>query len=156
MKTNLPYWKYGRPLLAACILLSASTKEFQLSAHPEGGMNELPAVTQQQGIVVTGIVQDATGFALPGVNVVEKGSTNGTMSDMDGKFTLTVSGSKSVIQISYVGFQTQEIPVGTKKSFTVKLMEDSQLVDEVIVIGYGTQKKGDVTSAISSVFLTLS
>lgn len=151
MKTNLPYWKYGRPLLAACILLSASTKDFQLSAHPEGRMNELPAFTQQKGVTVTGVIKDATGFALPGVNVMEKGTTNGTMSDMDGKFTLTVSGSKSVIQISYVGFQTQEIPVGNQKTLQIKLMEDSQLVDEVVVIGYGTQKKGDVTSAISSV-----
>lgn len=100
---------------------------------------------------MTGTVQDASGFPLPGVNVVEKGSTNGTMTDVDGRFSLSISSSQVILQFSYVGFQTLETAVGTRRSFDVKLMEDSQLVDEVVVIGYGTQKKGDVTSAISSI-----
>lgn len=106
---------------------------------------------QQQSISVSGTVKDDSGFGLPGVNVIEKGTTNGTVTDVDGNFTLTVSSPKAILEFSHIGFLAQEITVGTKKSFDVRLLEDSQLVDEVVVIGYGTQKKGDVTSAISSV-----
>lgn len=139
---------YSKLLLSACLLLSANAGSHQLFANTE---NSLLEVSQQKGITITGVIKDASGMELPGVNVVEKGTTNGTMSDMDGKFTLTVSDSKAILQFSYVGFQSQELAVGNQKSVTVKLIEDSQLVDEVVVIGYGTQKKGDVTSAISSV-----
>lgn len=139
---------YSKFLLSACLLLSANAGSHQLFASTK---NSLLEVSQQKGTTITGVIKDASGMELPGVNVVEKGTMNGTMSDMDGKFTLTVSDTKAILQFSYVGFQSQELAVGNQKSVTVKLMEDSQLVDEVVVIGYGTQKKGDVTSAISSV-----
>lgn len=151
MKTKFHYWKQGRPLLAACVLLSTNAGEFELSARPLLEVNGVLEISQQKDIIITGVIKDASGIELPGVNVIEKGTTNGTMSDMDGRFSLTVSSQMAMLQISYVGFQTQEIAVGNQKSFQIKLMEDSQQVDEVVVIGYGTQKKGDVTSAISSV-----
>lgn len=151
MKKKIHYPKYSRPLLAACLFLSMSPEGFLLSAHPDEPAGNPMSVVQQKGTVITGIIKDASGMELPGVNVVEKGSTNGTMSDMDGKFSITVSGPKAVLQFSYVGFQTRELIVGNQKTIMVALEEDSQLVDEVVVIGYGTQKKGDVTSAISSV-----
>lgn len=151
MKKKIHSLKYGRPLFAACMMLSLSAGGTYLSAHPDDGAGGVLELTQQKGIVISGIVKDGSGLELPGVNVIEKGTTNGTMTDMDGKYTLTVSGPKAVLQFSYVGFQMQEIPVGNQKSIAIKLMEDSQLVDEVVVIGYGTQKKGDVTSAIASV-----
>lgn len=142
---------YSKLLLSACLLLSANAGGNQLLANPIDTGSSLLEVSQQNGVTLTGVIKDAYGMELPGVNVVEKGTTNGTMSDMDGKFTITVSNPKAVLQFSYVGFVSQEITVGNQKSIAIKLLEDSQLVDEVVVIGYGTQKKGDVTSAISSV-----
>lgn len=142
---------YSKLLLSACLLLGANAGSHQLFAKTTGLENSLLEISQQKGITITGVIKDASGMELPGVNVVEKGTTNGTMSDMDGKFTITVPTAKSILQFSYVGFQSQEMTVGNQKSITIKLMEDSQLVDEVVVIGYGTQRKGDVTSAISSV-----
>ncbi|WP_280750938.1 MULTISPECIES: TonB-dependent receptor [unclassified Parabacteroides] len=105
----------------------------------------------QQSKTVQGTVVDAEGYELPGVNVVEKGTTNGTTTDVDGKFSLTLTGSNPVLQFSYVGYQQMEVTVGNQGVLTIRMQEDSQLMDEVVVIGYGTQKKGDVTSAISSV-----
>jgi TonB-linked SusC/RagA family outer membrane protein len=100
---------------------------------------------------VTGLVEDAGGVALPGVNVVETGTTNGTTTDLDGKFTLTLSRANTVLQFSYVGFLAQEVAVGNRTTLTIRMQEDSKLMDEVVVIGYGTQKKVDVTSAVSSI-----
>lgn len=82
---------------------------------------------------------------------MEKGTSNGTITDFDGNFSLNVS-AKSVLQISYIGYKTQEIPVSQLKAGAViTLKEDTEVMDEVVVIGYGTQRKGDVTSAIASV-----
>jgi len=149
MKAKSPDRRYTKLILAACILFSSSAPQLISRAHanPE---KSVPEVTQQRGQTVKGIVRDADGFELPGVNVVEKGTTNGVMTDMDGQFTLTV-GPNSVIVISYIGFRTQEITVGNQTALTVTLQEDTQLVDEVVVIGYGTQRRADVTSAVASV-----
>lgn len=82
---------------------------------------------------------------------MEKGTTNGTITDFDGNFSLNVS-AKAVLQISYIGYKTQEIPASQLKAgATITLKEDTEVMDEVVVIGYGTQRKGDVTSAIASV-----
>lgn len=82
---------------------------------------------------------------------MEKGTTNGTITDFDGNFSLNVA-ANAVLQISYIGYKTQEIPVSQLKAGAViTLKEDTEVMDEVVVIGYGTQRKGDVTSAISSV-----
>jgi TonB-linked SusC/RagA family outer membrane protein len=105
----------------------------------------------QQGITVTGTVKDADGEAVVGANIAEKGTTNGTGTDADGRFKLTVKDAQSVLQISYIGYVSQELTVGTNKDVNIVLEEESQIMDEVVVIGYGTQKKGDVTSAIVSV-----
>lgn len=110
----------------------------------------LPAGLQQKGSVITGIVRDATGEPVIGANIVEKGTTNGTISDMNGKFSLTVA-PKAVLQISYIGFNTMEVPVGSKTSLTVKLTEDNQALDEVVVVGYGVMRKSDLTGSVGSV-----
>lgn len=99
---------------------------------------------------VTGVVKDERGEPVVGANIVEKGTTNGIITDMDGNFSLSVSAS-SILQVSYIGYLTQEIPVGNKNSFAIKLAEDSQGLDEVIVIGYGSVKKSDLTGSVSSV-----
>ena len=78
---------------------------------------------------VTGVVKDATGITVIGASVVEKGTTNGTITDFDGNFTLTVA-ENAVLEISYVGFATQEIPVSGKTSFVITLSEDAEMLEE--------------------------
>lgn len=99
---------------------------------------------------VSGVVTDGTGETVIGASVLEKGTTNGTITDLDGKFILTVN-ENAVLQISYVGYTTQEVPVKGKTSFNITLKEDSEMLEEVVVVGYGAQKKESVVGAISQV-----
>lgn len=104
-----------------------------------------------QSKVVTGKVTDASGEPLIGVNVVIKDNpTVGTITDMDGRFTLDVGNGKALV-FSYIGYAEQEIALAGKTNIDVQLKEDSEALDEVVVVGYGTQKKGSLTGAISSV-----
>ena len=105
---------------------------------------------QQDTRQITGTVVDATGTPVIGANVMVKGTTNGTITDMDGKFTLEVA-KDAILQVSYIGYTNQEISVGNKSVLRISLKEDTQALDEVVVIGYGTMKKSDITGAISSV-----
>lgn len=98
---------------------------------------------------ITGIVADENGEPIIGANVVEKGTTNGTVTDFDGKFSLAVSGN-ATLEISYIGYMNQNIPTQGKTSFTIVLQEDTKTLDEVVVIGYGTMQKKQVTSSITS------
>lgn len=106
---------------------------------------------QAQNIAVQGIVKDVMGEPLPGVNIMEKGTTNGVISDLDGKFTLSVSGTNSVLVVSFVGYASQEVSVKGKRSLSITLKEDAELLDEVVVVGYATQKKATLAAAVSSV-----
>ncbi len=108
------------------------------------------ASTSSETRKVTGIVKDEKGEPIIGANVVEKGTTNGTITDMNGNFTLEAS-EKSVLLVSFIGYAPQEVSVGNLKSINVKLREDTEILDEVVVVGYGTQKKSDVTTAVASV-----
>ncbi|MCD7849461.1 MAG: TonB-dependent receptor plug domain-containing protein [Parabacteroides sp.] len=110
----------------------------------------VPVSLQQKGQTITGIVKDATGEPVIGANIIEKGTTNGTITDMNGRFTLTVT-PKAILQISYIGFNTQEVPVGNKASLTIKLAEDTKALDEVVVVGYGVMRKSDLTGSVGSV-----
>ena len=128
---------------------------FQVSASansPETGgshsVASVQAVTQTKQI--TGVVKDANGEPIIGANIVEKGTTNGTVTDFDGRFTLEVSNG-AVLQVSYIGYLSQEVRVGNHSTVNVTLKEDTQALDEVVVVGYGTMKKSDITGAISSV-----
>lgn len=98
---------------------------------------------------VTGTVKDKTGMPLPGVNVLEKGTTNGSITDVDGKYIINVEKGKT-LQFSYIGFTTQEVTVN-KSTINVTLQEDLQALEEVVVIGYGSMQRKDVTSSITSV-----
>lgn len=100
---------------------------------------------------VTGKVTDENDQPLPGVNVVEKGTTNGTVSDSEGKFNISVLDRNAVILFSFIGYVTQEIMVGERTEISVKLMPDIQTLDDVVVIGYGQAKKGDLTGAVARV-----
>ena len=99
---------------------------------------------------ITGKVTDQNGEAVIGASVVEKGTTNGIMTDIDGNFTLEV-GDAAVVQISYIGYRTKEVSVTGKNHFLVQLLEDMQALDEVVVVGFGTQKKVNLTGAVSMV-----
>lgn len=99
---------------------------------------------------ISGIVKDERGEPVIGANVVVKGTTNGTVTDMDGKYTLEVPAG-GVLQISYIGYNTQEVKVGSVNVVNISLREDSEALDEVVVIGYGTVKKSDLTGAVGSV-----
>jgi TonB-linked SusC/RagA family outer membrane protein len=105
----------------------------------------------QGGINVSGTVTDSKGEPLPGVNVVIKGTTTGNVTDVDGKYSLTVSASNTVLKFSFIGYITQEQVVGSKTIINVVLADDAQLIDEVVVVGYGTQRKVTLTGAIASV-----
>lgn len=108
----------------------------------------LTALAQQK---VTGKVKDSSGKPVIGASVVVKGNnTMGTITDFDGNFMLDVP-AKSVLVISYIGYVTQEVPTAGKNSLEIVLKEDTKTLDEVVVIGYGTQRKGDVTSSVASV-----
>ena len=99
---------------------------------------------------VTGVVVDATGETVIGASVLEKGTTNGVITDIDGNFSLTV-GEDAVLQISFVGYQTVEVSVKGKTELNVTLREDTEMLEEVVVVGYGAQKKESVIGAISQV-----
>ena len=102
-------------------------------------------------VTITGTVSDAQGEPVIGASILQKGTTTGTISDFDGAFSLSVTDAQATLVISYVGMKTQEIALQGRTSLTVKMADDSEALDEVVVIGYGTQKKRDVTTAISSV-----
>lgn len=104
----------------------------------------------QEKKTVTGNVADVNGEPIIGANIVEKGTTNGVITDMEGNFSLDVSG-KSVLQVSYIGYLEQNIPVGNKNRISVTLGEDFQSLEEVVVIGYGSVKKSDLTGSISAI-----
>ncbi|MBC6997342.1 TonB-dependent receptor [Cytophaga sp. FL35] len=106
----------------------------------------------QQGTSVNGTVYDATlNEPLPGASVVVKGTTTGSQTDFDGNFTLTLPVNDAVLVISYVGFATQEVPVNGRTSITVTLQEDAESLDEVVIVGYGSVKKEDLTGSVTSI-----
>lgn len=110
----------------------------------------LPFQAMAQKQSVTGTIVEVNGEPVIGATVLEKGTSNGTSSDLDGKFVLNVD-SKGTLIISYVGYATQEIPVKGRSVINVTLKEDTQFLDELVVVGYGMMKKSDMTGAISSV-----
>src|SRR5690554_4054119 len=100
---------------------------------------------------VRGKVTDTNGEVLIGVNVVEKDTRQGTVTDIDGEFNSTTSDSDAVIEFSYVGFKTIEIPLDGRTYLEVTLLEDTEMLDEVVVVGYGVQKRIHMTGAVSQI-----
>ena len=113
---------------------------------------ETTVYQQQKQFTVTGIIKDKTGEPIPGANVVVKGTTNGVVSDMDGNFSINISESPSTIQFSFMGFKTVEKAVrAEEKGLIIVLEEDAETLDEVVVVGFGTQKKASVVGSIQTV-----
>lgn len=112
-------------------------------------MLAIPGALAQQ-IMVTGKVTDNTNEGMPGVNVQVKGTTTGTITDFDGNYSISVPNSKSTLVFSFIGYETQEITVGGKKVLNVQLKDDAQTLDEVVVVAYGSARKGDLTGALTN------
>ncbi|MCH7411216.1 TonB-dependent receptor [Belliella sp. DSM 111904] len=105
----------------------------------------------QSGVAVRGIVTDDTGESLPGVSVVEKGTSNGTVTDIDGSFNINVSSSNAILQFSFVGMVSTERSVDSQTIMNIRMQTDSQNLDEFVVIGYGTQRRKEITSSVATV-----
>ncbi len=127
------------------LLFSAPTLFAETMKASEVSIEEL-----QQTKRITGTVVDQAGEPVIGANVVIKGTTLGSITDMDGKFLIEDVPSNGVLVISYIGYKSEEIPIGNQTSFTIKLHEDSERLDDVVVVGYGVQKKVTVTGAVAS------
>ncbi len=110
----------------------------------------IPLWVCAQNITVKGTVKDNTGFGMPGVNVLQVGTTNGVITDIDGNYSLNVP-SDAELAFSFIGYVTQNIAVNGQTTINVLLVEDSQALEEVVVIGYGTQKKSDISGSVASV-----
>ena len=111
---------------------------------------EVKDIVQQKSKIVTGTVLDVTGMPVIGANVTVKGTTQGTITDMDGKFSLEVA-EGDILQVTYIGFANQEVKVGTQTNLSVTLKEDAEALDELVVVGYGTQKKVNLTGAVTAI-----
>lgn len=134
--------------------LTYEISQNQILLYPQNSRNNSNLIvgnfeTQQSKKIVKGKILDASGQPVIGANIVEKGTTNGTISDMDGLFTLEVS-DQAVLEISYIGFVNQQVRVTGEGNLTITLKEDSETLDEVVVTGFGlAQKKATLTGAIS-------
>lgn len=134
----------GATLLLPSLLLANTENTHSLAVSILKSENQ--SVSQIVEKKITGVVYDEAGLPVIGANILEKGTTNGTITDMDGNFTLTVSDNATLL-VSYIGYNQQEISVHGKESFVINLKEDSQSLEEVVVVGYGVQKKKLVTGA---------
>lgn len=105
----------------------------------------------QDEIIITGQVKDMSGNPLPGVNVFEKNTQKGTITDVDGNFTIAVEGVQSVLMFSYIGYLNEETVVGSQTEIEITLIDDIQKLDEVVVVGYGQVRKSDLTGSVASV-----
>lgn len=108
-------------------------------------------VVQQSGKTVKGVVTDETGLSVIGANVFVEGTSLGTITDMDGNFSLEVPSVNAVLVVSYIGYVEQRLPVKNRKNWSIVLKEDAQNLDEVVVVGYGTQRKGNIATSVSTV-----
>jgi len=113
--------------------------------------NRSSTISLIAAITITGKVTDEKGESLPGVTILEKGTTNGTATDINGTYSLTTTNDNATLIVSYVGYQTQEIGINNRTSINVKLVPDAKTLSEVVVVGYGTLDKKEVTSSISHV-----
>lgn len=112
--------------------------------------SEVIEVNEQQ-IEISGTVTDIEGMPLPGASIIVKGTTTGTTTDFDGIFTLTIPADATILTISYLGYGTQEVEINNQEVFNIQLLPEASELDEIIVVGYGTQKKSDITGSIVSI-----
>lgn len=104
-----------------------------------------------QNLTVNGRINDSTGEPIIGASILVQGTTNGTITDFDGNFTVANVDSKATLVISYIGYKTQKIALNGRTSIDIVLQEDTETLEEVVVVGYGVQRKSDLTGAVASV-----
>ncbi|CAM3471577.1 TonB-dependent receptor [Aquirufa ecclesiirivi] len=143
-------------LRSAFPLLGLALTCFSMSpAHAalseKGGLLHGSIKVSVADITVTGKVTDETNSGIPGVNVIVKGTTKGVMTDVNGNYKIVVADSKAVLVFSAIGYTQQEITVGNQSAVNINLKPDNKYLDEIVVIGYGTQKKSDLTGSVSSI-----
>ena len=138
-------FRNNRKALAALLLCSSFITGCPLAVMAEG--NETNLEVAQQQIKVSGVVKDAMGEPVIGASIQEKGTSNGIITDVNGNFSLSVNQGATLV-ISYIGFKTQEIPVVAGKILDVTLKEDTEMLEEVVVVGFGTQKKVNLTGSV--------
>lgn len=151
--------KYFLHLLSFIALLTASPKLYSKGIEYNPKTVEMRTGREvrnighgkNQQILIDGTVTDENGQPLPGASILEKGTTNGTQSDFDGKFSIEVLDENATLVISYLGFSTQEIPLNGQITLSVALKEDAAGLEEVVVVGYGTQKKINVTGSVGDI-----
>ncbi|MDR2950632.1 MAG: TonB-dependent receptor [Prevotella sp.] len=141
--------EYGRRVLFLFLSLIFFQYSFASSPTITKDVNEDLSI-EQSNITVKGTVKDDTGEPLSGVSVVVKGTTTGTITDLDGAYTINVPNASSTLVFSFIGFHKQEITVGGRADINVVLVEDAKALDEVVVVGYGTMRKSDVTGSIAT------
>lgn len=130
-----------------CLLLSLLPNMNTAAVEVSSVCQDMVTESQQQK-KITGIVIDKSGTPIIGANILVKGTTNGTITDMDGRFSLDVP-VNATLQVSYIGYRTQDIAIGNQTSLSIKLLDDTEALDEVVVVAYGTQKARSVTGAMS-------
>ena len=133
-------------LVALCLLFCLSGNAQQANTVNRAAAKEK---TVGKRTLIGTVIDASTGDALIGVNVKVKGTGEGTITDLDGKFSIGVT-SQTQLEISYIGYTTKEVPVGSQSVINVTLSEDSQALEEVVVVGYGTMEKKQVTSSVTS------
>ncbi|WP_215225012.1 SusC/RagA family TonB-linked outer membrane protein [Echinicola shivajiensis] len=141
----------GLVLLGSFLQINAETPSFNNFNNLNPDYDKINYYEDQEAHRIEGVVFDSKGEPLFGANIIEKGTSNGTLTDFDGKFSIEVADEKAVLVISYIGFKPQEIVVGKKTSFNVTLEEEMSALGEVVVMGYGTQDRRSVTSSVSSI-----
>lgn len=153
MKSKMRTWNVAMgslSLLFLCVspALAIATNPSQENPYTERNDD---SVTQQRTRKVTGVVLDANGESIIGANVVVKGTNNGTITDLDGKFSIELSDGET-LQVSFIGYNSKDVMVGAGENhIKVQLREDTQKLDEVVVVGYGTQIKRAVTGSVQSI-----
>jgi len=149
---NFSFYRKTRHLsyFLGILAFSSTSASFGLSPTTSADLKVTSSYLQQQ---ITGTITDVNGQPLPGANILEKGTSNGVQTDFDGKFTLTTSTENAILVISYLGFTSKEVAVNNQTNIRITLEEDIAGLDEVVVVGYGTARRKDITGSVSSVKL---
>lgn len=142
-------WLFKRAILVVFCLSVSLNQAFALNSKSVESVKKIELKLPTQEIEISGVVSDLNG-PLPGVNVLVKGTSNGALTDFDGNFKITVNDTDAVLVFSYVGFKNQEVKVGNQTVLTITLEPNTENLDEVIVLGYTSRKKGDITGSVST------
>lgn len=144
-------YTYGLGIKLTAVFFMLSILNSYGSNFSQSVSNEVSTTTKQETITVSGTITEVgTDMPIPGANILEKGTTNGVMTDFDGNYTIEIP-SNATLVVSYIGFATQEIAVSGRSNINIALELETATLDEVVVVGYGTQKKVNLTGAVSSV-----